>query len=158
MIADRLDNWRASFSGPVWSRAFEALAALGPDSPEGETRLDGDDLILRVMGYTTRPPEQAVLETHRVYIDIQTTLAGSERIDWFPAAGLEVAEPYDPQKDVTFYRRPGPAPAHVDVFPGTFAVLLPGDAHMPQLMTGSRPEAIRKAVVKVRAGLVQPMS
>ncbi|MCL5269957.1 MAG: YhcH/YjgK/YiaL family protein [bacterium] len=155
MIIDRLDNWRNVFAGPIWETVFTALESLGPESPEGETPLRGDDIFMRVMSYMTRPHDEAVLEAHRQYIDIQAALAGGERIEWHPAAGLEVKTPYDAHKDAVFFRPPAPAPAGVNVFPGTFAVLFPGDAHMPQLLTGARPEQVRKVVIKLRASLVR---
>lgn len=156
MIIDRIENWRERWTGPTWNKVFEALEQLGLDTPEGETILQDDEMIMRVMSYATRGPDEAVLETHRKYIDIQMALDGSERIDWFPATGLEVKTPYNEQKDAVYYRRPGTAPAHVDVFPGTFAVLFPTDAHMPQLMTGPEPGHVKKVVIKLSVDLVKP--
>jgi YhcH/YjgK/YiaL family protein len=79
--------------------------------------------------------------------------SGEEVNGWFPVAGLEVKTPYDPEKDVEFYHRPGAGPARVNVSPGTFVVLFPWDAHMPQLAVEGVPTTVKKVVVKIRAGL-----
>ena len=153
MIVVKLEDWKKCFKGPLWSRIFGALETLTPETPEGETLLQGQDVIVRVISYVSRPPEEAKLEAHRDYIDVQMALAGSERIDWFPLAALRSRTPYDPEKDVEFFERPGRAPARVDVLPGTCCVLFPEDAHMPGLQTGEAPGKVKKVVVKVRAAL-----
>jgi YhcH/YjgK/YiaL family protein len=156
MIVDTLDRWERYFQNDAWRTAFEYLASLGPDSPEVETLLQGQKIRGKVMSYETRGVESAVLESHREHIDIQMTLIGSEGIDWFPRGSLEVKDPYDPKTDVEFYQRPGEAPARVRVHPGTFVVLFPEDAHMPQLMTGPQAMAIKKVVVKLAVELARP--
>ena len=155
MIAERIENWAQLFGGPVWTRAFEYLSELSPEVAEGEVKLDGEDIFSRVMSYPTKEREEAVLESHREYIDIQMALIDSERIEWFPRDGLEVKTPYDADKDVIFYHHPGQAPASVDVAPGVFVVLLPDDAHMPQLKTAGDSGHVKKVVVKVRAARIE---
>jgi len=154
MIVDRLENWRHYFTGPAWTRVFGFLASLTPDAESGVTHIDNEAIYARVMSYETRGPDDAVLETHEQYVDVQMALAGAEGIDWFPKSGLEVKTPYDAVTDVTFYHRPGVSPAHVDVHPGTFAVFFPEDAHMPQLVVGDAPAEVKKVVVKVHVDRV----
>ena len=154
MIADRLGQWEHYFSGEVWECAFRFLESLHPDSEETKTTLQGDDMFACVMSYETRSIQEAKLEAHRKYIDIQMTLVGAERIDWFPLENLEVKTPYD-DTDFEFYHRPGDAPIHIDNHPGNFAVLFPDDAHMPQLVVGDAPKIVKKVVVKVRLDLVR---
>ena len=153
MIVGRIANWRQHLPENPWAKAFDFLSKLGPDSPDGETLIDGKDILARVMSYETKTHDQAVLESHRHYIDIQMTLSGSEGIEWIPAEGLRVKDPYDDAKDVTFYHAGGAAPARVDVHPGTFVVLYPEDAHMPQLIVGPEPKRIKKVVIKLSRSL-----
>jgi YhcH/YjgK/YiaL family protein len=158
MIIGNIDNWQnMQLKGPHWARAFEVLQSLRPDSEETKTGLLDDRMYMLVMSYATKMPESddAVLEAHRRYVDIQTVITGSERIDWFPRAELAVAKPYDPEKDVEFYRRPGLAPAGVDVIAGRFAVLFPEDAHMPQLVTANGDGHVKKAVIKLALSLLE---
>ncbi len=151
MIVGRLQHWRERFSGSAWTRAFDALESVSGDSPEERTPLGNDGMYMRVMSYATRSPvsENAVLEAHRVMVDVQVALQGSERIDWFPLESLTAKDVYDPANDVQRYHRPGPAPASVDVVHGTFVVLFPEDAHMPQLVTARGDERVKKVVVKI---------
>lgn len=154
MIVDRFENWRRLLRGPAWDRAYDFLMSLRADSPEGETRLDGDAVFARVMAYRTRGPEDAVLESHRNYVDVQTTLDGAEGIEWFPRGSLARKQEYDAERDFELWHRPGPAPARADMFPGMFCVLFPEDAHMAQQIVGETPREIRKAVVKIRVDAI----
>jgi biofilm protein TabA len=155
MIVDRLENWGDYPYGVVWEKAFEFLLALSPDVAEGEYPLQGEDAFARVMNYRTRPPEEALLETHREYADIQIVLKGAEAMEWYPAKGLQIQTPYDPGKDAQFYARPGSAPARMAIRPGFFAFFLPEDAHMPSLTVGESPEEVKKVVVKIRRSLLE---
>jgi biofilm protein TabA len=153
MIADRLLRWPLYFSGPVWTRAFDYLLSLPEEAPDGTFPIDGEDLFARVMTYATVDETDAVLESHRRFIDIQITLEGAERIACFPAEALQRIAPYDIGRDVTFYEPSIPPVAEVIVHPGSFVVLFPDDAHMPQLRVGPA-RVIRKAVVKVKVPVV----
>jgi YhcH/YjgK/YiaL family protein len=150
MIVDRFEHWRRFLKGPAWEMAYEFLASLRADTPEGYTHLDGDAVFGRVMAYPTRGPDASKLESHRNYIDVQTTLDGAEGIEWFPRGSLARKVEYDPAKDVELWHRPGPPPARADMFPGMFCVLFPEDAHMAQQVVGGSAREIRKAVVKIR--------
>jgi len=153
MIVDRLENWARYFSGAGMKTAFEFLQSLDAEAEVKQVPLQGDEVYAMVVEYETRGPEDAVLETHRKYVDIQVMLAGRERLEWFPVEGLAVRTPYDADKDVTFYDRHGTGPTGVDMAPGLFVALFPEDAHMPSLMTGSRPAPVKKAVVKITCDL-----
>lgn len=154
MIIDRLEHWEHYSNAPAWRTAFEYLLALGPDAPDGDMApISGTDIMARVMSYPTKTPDEAVVEAHDRYIDIQMALVNSEVIDWFPRETLEVSRAYDPASDAVLFHRPGPAPVRVVNAPGQFTVLFPWDAHMPQLVAGAAPETVKKVVVKLRADL-----
>ena len=155
MVVDSLSRWQQYFSGPAWSCAFEFLESLGPDSEEKRVALQGDDIFAIVMSYNTKTHEEAVLEAHREYVDIQMTLAAAEGIDWFPCEMLETDSPYDAEKDAEFFHHPGNPIGHIDNMPGNFTVLFPEDAHMPQLNVGDTRQIVKKVVVKVRTRLVR---
>lgn len=156
MLVDQLKNASHYPFGPAWDQVCAFLAGLTPETPDGEYPLQGEEIFARVMTYHTRPPEEAILEAHRNYADVQSVLVGGEAMEWFPAATLEVATVYDGERDAEFYRYPGPGPARVTVAPGRIVLLLPGDAHMFALMVDDTPAEVRKVVVKVRAELLQP--
>ena len=154
MITDTLDRAALYPLGPAWQHAVAFLAQLTPATPDGEVPLIGDRMLARIMSYETKTPEQAVLEAHRRYVDIQIVLSGSEIIEWFPRRTLTVSTPYTDKAEAEFYTRPAPGPVRITLTPGMFVVLHPDDAHMPALQTNGRPEPVRKVVIKVAVDLL----
>ncbi len=155
MIVDRLENWNSYPFGLAWQQAFDFLRSLKAEVAEAEYPIQGSDIFARVMSYNTRTPQEAVLEAHQKYIDIQTTLVAAEGIEWFPLDKLEIKTPYEAAKDVAFYHRPRPGSARVEVYPGSFVALFPHDAHMPQLIVDNAPGHVKKVVVKINVALLR---
>ncbi len=155
MIIDKLKNWPLYPLGSAWQKAFEFLATLTPESAEKKYTIQGDDIFAMVMSYETQSPETAILESHQQYVDIQAVLVGAERFECAPTEGLEIETPYDAKKDVVFYQRNSPRPIQVNIFPGTFILLYPQDAHMPTLMVNDQPEQVKKVVIKIKLELLQ---
>ena len=113
--------------------------------PEGRTDLQGNDFYVSSSPRArTRPAPP--LEAHRTYIDVQVILEGTDTIGWAPLdACREEASPYDPAKDIVFFRD---APVNlIAVRKGQVIVFFPEDAHAPLIGNG---EAVRKLVLKVR--------
>jgi len=154
VIFDTFDNHALYPYGPAWERVFSFLKSLDANTEPGRYEIDGDAIFAIVMCYNTTTPEGSLLESHRRYVDVQSVLSGAERFECAPVPALEVEVPYDDAKDVQFYRRDGRRPLGVDVTPGTFVMLYPGDAHMAMLRVGGRSETIKKVVVKVRVDLL----
>jgi len=150
MIFDEIDNRTESLRGEPWDRAFEFIAGLDTDAAEGRYELDGDAMFAVIECYDTRSPDNAMPEAHREYIDIQLLLSGHEQVAWWPTDGLEVRDPYNPEKDIVFFDQPDGAGAVIDLAPGRFAVFFPGDAHMPCLHPGPDPAHVKKVVIKIR--------
>ena len=151
MIVDHIDNWKRYSFGPTWELVFSFLEGLTPESEERRYDLDGDDVFAIVMSYPTKQETDAnaVLEAHRKYVDIQMALVGSERLALYPAHSLNVKTPYNAERDVEFFTYEQSANIQLGMFPGTFACLLPQDAHMPQLATGNAGVEVKKVVVKI---------
>lgn len=150
MIIDRIENARLYASLHTrFSKAFAVLAdpALA-HKPDGRHDIDGDDLYYIVQHYTTKPMEQGRLESHRKYIDIQALITGRELLGYSPIHGLEVAEPYDESRDITFYRLSDLA-ACVTLERGIFCLLYPHDAHLPSCQLAV-PANVHKVVFKIR--------
>ena len=155
MIVDELTNWDSYQFGPAWEKSFEFLKTLHPTSPDGETLLQGEDIIARVMSYNTKSTEEAKLEAHDRYIDIQSTLLGAEALEWFVRKTLVPRTDYNSKKDVTYFEYPGRANMRIDVQPGTFVMLFPHDAHMPALAVGKQKSLVKKVVIKLDIGLLR---
>jgi YhcH/YjgK/YiaL family protein len=154
MILDELTHGHLYPLGPAWKKACDFLAGVQPTLADGEYKLQGQDVIARVMSYATRPRDSSLFETHREYVDVQSVLAGDEDIEWAPRASLSVSVPYDAAKDAEIYQRPSVSPARLRLCPGLFAIFLPPDAHMPSVMAGSTPQPVKKVVVKIRVACI----
>ena len=108
-----------------------------------------EDFFYLVQSYETKPLEAGRHEAHKKYVDIQYVISGKERIDVTAAAGMEVEEPYDEERDLVFFKEPEQA-ANIILTDGGYAVLYPADSHKPGLRAGEEPVAVRKIVGKVR--------
>jgi biofilm protein TabA len=155
MILDKIENWGLYPYGPAWERAFAFLSSLTKDMEEKEYPLQGRRMFARVMGYSTKKPEQGILESHRVYMDIQTVITGAEGMEWHPADGLTAKEPYNRETDAQFYLQPGLSRVRMNLLPGVFVALFPNDAHMAGMEIGNVPAQVRKVVVKVDLSLIE---
>lgn len=123
---------------------FLAQADLAAISPGRHELSSGSHAIIRE--YQTKPVEGALFEAHRRFIDVQFVVSGSERIGYAPLEVLCEAQPYDDERDVVKLEGQGDL---VLLPEGTFAVLWPGDGHMPGIHAGDRAARVRKVVVKV---------
>lgn len=152
MIFDSLSNAKAYFSEDWWRDTLAYIRAATPALPDGVHPVRGDDIVARVHTGHTRPAGEAVLESHRTYVDVHVVLEGRETIAVWPADRLHVRTPYNDQQDVTFYDPPVDEGTRLDLAPGFFAVFFPQDAHMTQLMD-RQSIAIKKLVMKISVGL-----
>ncbi len=146
MFVDRLSQAKHYVEHhPGFRPAFAFLASVRVRRMEfGHHTLDGDRLFALLIEADGCGREETTLETHRRYIDIQLTLAGTEEIGWRPTADCrEPLAEYDPENDVQFF---GDRPeVWLPVPVGAFAVFFPHDAHAPFAGSGR----VHKAVVKV---------
>ncbi len=150
MILDVLENARCyqdlhkGFSKAI---AFLARPDL-KELPVGEYTIDGDRVYAMVSREPGRHKEEALLETHEQYIDIQLILAGTDEMGW-KAKSLckQPAGEYDQNDDIQFFEdKPD---AWIATHPGHFVIFFPDDAHMPLISAGQ----LHKVVVKIA---VQP--
>lgn len=156
MIVDNIRNWKIHLKVPVWETVFAEIKLLNEHTPDAEKNIQNDDIVLKVFSYETFAPEdqRAELESHRKYIDIHTTIAGSERIDWYPISVLSAKSAYSEKEDAIYYESKRPPRVGINMYPGIFAAFWPEDAHMPRIMTGEKPELIKKAVFKIKIDII----
>ncbi len=128
------------------------VQSLNKDSSLGKHQISGDDIYGLVAEYDTKKTEDAKLESHREYADIQIMISGEElgRISWIPR--LEILSD-EPSKDLILYKKPAKFASEFLLYPGVFAVFYPYDAHTTQIEIGT-PQKVKKAVVKIRAKLI----
>lgn len=156
MIVDHIAAARRYDRGTAWEDAFRFLATLDPAARENEYAIRGTDVFARIFSYETLPREQARLEAHREYIDVQMILSGGERIGWYPRGGLSVSEPYDPSRDVEFYAADREPSSWLALTPGLCAIFFPDDAHLTQVAGDTGPQKVKKVVVKIKRALTFP--
>jgi len=148
MILDVLENaQRYLIMHRGFAKAFEFL--LRPDLkalPVGEYEIEGERVYAIVSRDPGRKKEDALLETHEEYIDIQLVLAGTDDMGWRPRSLCkQPSGEYDHHSDVQFFTDE-PA-AWLSVESGAFAIFFPEDAHMPLISSGQ----LHKIVVKIAA-------
>ena len=135
MILDVLENApRYLALNEGFAKAIEFL--LRPDLkdlPVAKYELDGDRVYAMVSKDFGRKREDAQLETHEKYIDIQLVLAGTDDMGWKPKSMCnQPSGEYDQKADIATKS-------------GAFVIFFPEDAHMPLISS----EQIHKVVVKV---------
>ncbi|MBN2684195.1 MAG: YhcH/YjgK/YiaL family protein [Pontiellaceae bacterium] len=145
MILDTLKN-AAHYAGfrDGCSEAFGFLDQPGIETlTDGKYEINGERVYAIVSRTQGRAISDGQLEGHRKYVDIQYVISGEESMGWRAADGLKSAVAYDEERDLEFFE--GEPESIVRVPPGSFAVFLPTDAHLPLIGNGP----IHKVVVKV---------
>ncbi len=144
MVIDKIENLENYASlNPLFAQAIEFLKQTDLNAHEiGKVKLQGDDLVVNFAQARPKTKEEAKLETHNRFIDIQIPLDGVEVMGYTPRADLPEAE-YNAEKDITFY--PGLAESYLTIKPGMFAIFFPEDGHAP----GVTPDGVKKVIVKV---------
>ena len=111
----------------------------------GKHLIDGDNLFVNIVDSQMKTPEQARLEVHDKYIDIQVPLSGEERFGVKPRK--DCAEPdgeFNAEKDILFYKDKDWTTVTVKV--GEAITFDPDTAHAPLIGEGT----IHKAIFKVK--------
>ncbi len=154
MILDILNTSTIARYGalnPLFARAFEFLIAAVTNPPaDGRYELDGEDLFALVGDHTLKQPQDAALEAHDRYIDIQYMLRGAEGFGWRSRGSCSAPRGVmDAEKDILFF---DDAPATiVTAREGEFVAFFPADAHAPLMAVPSAPTpASRKIIIKVK--------
>ena len=139
-MEDKLKN------NPYYAKAIEYIQTHDLNALEnGKHILDGDNLYVNIVDSDMKTPQQARLEVHDKYIDIQMPLTAVETMGWKATNELkEPTAPYNPEKDITFFA--DKPTTYVDVQPGEFAIFFPEDGHAPGIAEGN----FRKVIVKVK--------
>ena len=115
--------------------------------------LDGVEMILQVMDLTTSPREKVYPEVHRKYIDVQYCVCGgTEKAGYYDDLGQYAirSDDLDNEKDIRFYENdPDTFENTVYLTPGTYAIYMPWDIHVPGLHPDGAASSYRKIVMKV---------
>ena len=145
MVIDNLKNMRDYEAlHPLFAKAFDYIEQADLNALEpGKIVLIENELIVNVCQIPTKTKEEAKLETHNEYIDIQVPISGMEVMGYTQRADLPEAE-YDAAVDMTLYD--GLATDYITVKPGMFTLFFPEDGHAP----GITPVGLNKIIIKVK--------
>ena len=98
MVVDTLENLEKYASlNPLFAQAIEFLKSHDFQTMEiGKTELKGKDLLVNIAQTKPKTKEEAKLETHRDFIDIQIPLSGTEIMGYTAAKDCIPADaPYN---------------------------------------------------------------
>jgi len=146
MILDVLENAHHYLTlHKDFAKAFDFL--LRPDLkelPAGKYDIDDESVYAIVAREHGRRKEDALLETHERYIDVQLILAGTDEMGWKPRSLCKHPfGKYDPKNDEQIFT--DEPDAWISAQSGTFVIFFPEDAHMPLISS----EPIHKVIVKI---------
>lgn len=149
MVVDTLENLEKYASlNPLFAQAIEYLKSIDLNAIEAgnKVELKGKDLVVNFAQTKPKTKEEAKLETHNKFIDIQIPLSGVEVMGYTPGKDCVPADAaYNAEKDITFFE--GLAESYIAVKPGMFAIFFPQDGHAP----GITETGVKKVIVKVLA-------
>lgn len=114
--------------------------------PSGRHVIEENVIYMDLIETTTILPDSKLFEAHEKYIDLHLTLTGEEWYGYAPINNLTADGPYDPEKDILWYRGEG---VYFRVPRGQFVLFFPEDAHKP-CVSFEEPGVIKKLVVKIR--------
>lgn len=147
MIIDKIENTKLYTQIP--DCVCEFLKTLSKDTPCGRYNLSDTDYV-NIEEYPTKTISDAKFETHDKYIDIQLLLSGKERIYLDSRDGLKEANPYNPEKDITFYTDDINFSDYVTLDGTNFVMIYPHEAHAPQVSNDNIPHNVKKVVFKLK--------
>lgn len=113
---------------------------------KGSHPIQGDDLFVNLVEYTTTDADKRFWEAHRQYLDLHFMLQGEEQIDLNFIENLEQGE-FVPKDD--FLPLQGEKNSQVVLREGDFLLCFPHDAHRTAVAV-QQPCAIRKAIFKIK--------
>lgn len=126
------------------------LAAIFAEVSVGNKKtveIDGKEVYAIFQEYDTKLHENAKLEGHRVYADVQYIYEGAEIIGMCDIADLKGDAEYNAEKDIFFCQ--SAKLSHVILGAGEAAILTPEDLHAPCMCIGE-PKRVKKIVFKVK--------
>ncbi len=146
MIIDDIKNIKQYYNLNINFNQIEIFIKANnlSELPQGRYSLIKNNDYVNIDICNAREINDAKLESHKKYIDVQLLISGNESMGWKTTPICkQISSPYNPEKDFQFFSD------EPDIFfnlkLGNFVIFYPEDAHMPLLGTGT----IKKAVFKI---------
>ncbi|GHA61054.1 YhcH/YjgK/YiaL family protein [Pontibacter akesuensis] len=149
MVLDKLANAsRYTSMHPLFEQAFRFLQESDLMAlPIGQRAIVGRDLFAIISEGKGIPEQDAKLEVHRKYIDIQYVISGTDHMGWKDLAQCSPPnDPYTEERDAAFF--PDKTSNWFDVPAGSFTIFYPDDAHAAM----ATEDTVRKVVLKIAVG------
>lgn len=149
MIIDKIDN--ICLYNAVPKSVIQFLKNIDRNNVEYGKHILDDSNFVNIETYATKTIENAKYESHDKYIDIQILLTGNEKIGVADRSCLSVDEPYDENRDITFYSDPVDTNNTVSLNGSNFVMLYPHEAHAPQIASDYKTSGqVIKVVAKIK--------
>ena len=146
MVLDLIDNLKSYEAlNPHFAKVVGFLQNNRLESlPLGRNEICGDLVYANVMDAQPKTKEEAFIEVHRRYIDIQIPISSHELMGYTPLNELPEAD-YNGDSDAAIYPVGMPARDYFNVRQGEFVIFFPQDGHAPAITA----QPLRKVVFKV---------
>ena len=158
MIYDQLCNWRRYIPRNKVSefcQAIEFLRTFTPETELGKHVLIEGLIYANVQEYTPKAQEEAAIEYHEEFVDLQTVLFGTENIFYGQIEGLEKTKDYDSEADYGLYKFDAAQATACKLEPGNFVIFFTGEGHAPCIANCDNPTPVRKVVLKMHRSLFE---
>ena len=149
MVLDLLENLKSYEAlNPHFSKVVEFVEnADFANLPLGRNEIFGDSVFANVMEAKPKSKDEAFIEVHRKYIDIQIPISADETMGYTPINELPEAN-YSDADDVAIYPVGMPARDYFNVHKGEFVIFFPQDGHAPAITSAPFKKVVIKVAVK----------
>ncbi len=162
MICDNITSWKSLNVGlPAAFGIALAWIDKNKDKPPADATIPlSNGMRVIVQSYDPKGFAGARFENHHKFVDVQYVVAGAEMIYWAKERKGPASESYSDEKDVEFFEMVDPVANSTGLLleAGMFAILWPGDWHLPCIDPAAahpssdvKKRKIKKFVVKVPA-------
>lgn len=149
MIIDKIEN--ASRYYAMGSGIKEALKYIKDNDlssiAAGKHEIIKDKVLMIVNEYEQNNTDKVKLEAHRINIDVQFWVSGSELMGYAPFESQPILEQYNDESDCGFYAADA---SFSKLEPGMFAIYFPTELHTAVIDQQCNSK-VRKIVFKVNA-------
>ena len=147
MILDSLNNYKNYLNiNPLFKDGFDFLINTNlKELTLGDHILKDENLIAKVAKEQGKTKDQAKLEAHKKYIDIQFVISGTDNIGWSPLSEAKEKESdFNFEKDFVLFK--DTPQQWITVPENHFVIFFPNDAHAPMVSEG----ILHKVILKVK--------
>lgn len=146
MIVDNIYNASLYYNiNNRFQKAFDYLKTIDlANCKDGSFEVDGKNIIAITSSNSLKIKKNALLETHKRYIDIHIPISGKEIFGWKSAKGpMNSVNKYDSENDFELFH--DTPTTYITITPGEFVIFLAEDAHAPLIGSGE----LRKIIFKI---------